>query len=179
MSEHTTSQITTSLDRTFIEPYSKRLLAVWNERDTTALPDLVTEDVEWIDPALAEPARAVDGVRRFMADRFYSFPDLHFDITGSFCVADDAPVVMVPWRMTGTHLGLLDPSGYSPTGRRMDVEGIDVYTFRGQKVAHYRAHYNQVEVARQLGWLPAQGSRGERLVTAVQRLQARIGARRA
>ena len=111
-----------------------------------------------------------------MTDCFRWFPDLHFDIMGSFCFADDAPVVMVPWRMRGTHR--FDPPGYAPTGLRFDVQGVDVYTFRGQKISHYRTHYNQVEIARQLGWLPAQGSRTERLVAAAQRLQARLRVRR-
>lgn len=167
-----------AIDRAFIEHYHTRLLTAWNEHDTKDLPELVTDDVVWIDPVLEEPARGVDGVRQFMTDCFRWFPDLHFDITGSFCFADDAPVVMVPWRMTGTHLGRFDPPGYAPSRLRFDVQGIDVYTFRGQKISHYRTHYNQVEIARQLGWLPTQGSRSERLAAAVQRLRARLGAAR-
>ena len=172
------AEVTAQLDRAFIERYAKRLLAVWNKHDTTDLPELLTEDVIWIDPALVEPAHGVEGVRRFMEDCFRSVPDLRFDVTGSSCFADDAPVVMVPWRMTGTHLGRTGPPGYAPTGRRMDIEGVDVYTFRGQRVARYRACYDNAALARQLGILPARGSRGERISVAVQRLQARLHARR-
>ena len=77
-----------AIHRHFSVAIDKRLLAVWNEHDTTALPELVTEDVLWIDPMLVEPARGVDGVRRFMEDCWASMPDLHFDITGPHCYAD-------------------------------------------------------------------------------------------
>ena len=166
------------LDREFAERFSGRLLAVWNERDTTDLPELVTEDVVWFDPMLVEPARGVDGVSRFMEDCWGSRPDLHFDITGPRCYADDAPVLMVPWKMTGTHIHSFDPPGFAPTGRRIDIDGIDVYRFRGQKVARYEAYYDDAAVARQLGLLPASGSRAERMVVAAQRAVARLRGRR-
>ncbi len=60
----------------------ERLLAVWNEHDTTDLAELVTEDVVWIDPILNEPARGINGVRQFMENSWRAMPDLHFDVTG-------------------------------------------------------------------------------------------------
>ena len=86
-----TRKIPSLLDRRFIDQFYERLLAVWNEHDTTDLPELVTDDVVWIDPMLVEPARGVAGVRRFMENCLHSMPDLHFDITGPRCFADDAP----------------------------------------------------------------------------------------
>ncbi len=162
------------LDRAWTERFSRQLLAVWNEHDTSHLAEFVTEDVVWIDPALDRPAHGVDGVRRFMEDCWRSIPDLHFVITGPKCFAEDAPILTVPWRMTGTHLGPIDPPGYAPTGRHIDVEGVDVYTFRGDRVAHYRACYDNAEVARQLGLLPARGSRTEKLLARAQRLTLRL-----
>jgi hypothetical protein len=101
-------------DRAFIHAFAERLLAVWNKHDTTDLPELVTEDVVWIDPMLVEPARGVEEVRRFMESSWRSMPDLNFDASSSLCFADDAPVVMAPWRMTGTHQGRFDPPGLCP-----------------------------------------------------------------
>ena len=162
------------LDRVLIEGCAARMLAVWNSHDATDLPDLVTADVVWIDPALAGPAHGVAGVGRFMEDSWRAVPDLRFEVTGSRCFADDAPVLMVPWRMTGTHLGPVDPPGCAPTGRRIDVEGVDVDTFRGERAAHHRACCDNLAVARQRGILPAPGSRGEHLLAAAQRARARL-----
>jgi hypothetical protein len=52
-----------------------------------------------------------------------------------------------------------------------------VYTFRAGKVAEYRAYYDNAEQGRQLGILPAIGSRGERAIVALQRLSARLRGR--
>jgi predicted ester cyclase len=163
---------TAQLDRA--ERWAARMLEVWNSHDTTDPPDLATADVVSIDPALAEPANGVATVRRFMEDSWRAVPDLRFEVTGSRCFADDAPVLMVPWRMTGTQLGPVDPPGYAPTGRRIEVEGVDVYAFRGERVADYRACYDNLAVARQLGLLPTPGSRGEHLLAAAQRAPARL-----
>lgn len=162
------------LDRAFVHAFAERLLAVWNKHDTADLPELVTEDVVWIDPMIVEPARGVEGVRRFMESCWRSMPDLNFDASSSLCFADDAPVVMAPWRMTGTHQGRFDPPGFAPTGRRISIEGIDAYTFQGPRVAHYRAYYDNAALARQLGLLPASGSRAERMTVAAQRIRARL-----
>jgi steroid delta-isomerase-like uncharacterized protein len=166
-----------SLDRAFVDEFYPPFLAVWNDHDTTHLDQFVTDDVVWIDPLLTEPARGVDAVRRFMEACWASMPDLHFEITGAHCLADDAPVLMVPWKMTGTHLASFDPPGFAPTGRRIDIDGIDVYTFRAGKVAEYRAYYDNAEQGRQLGILPATSSRGERAIVALQRLSARLRGR--
>lgn len=152
----------------------ERLLAVWNEHDTTDLAELVTEDVVWIDPSLNEPAHGIEGVRHFMENSWRAMPDLHFDRIGPPCYADEDQVLMVPWKMTGTHLGRLDPPGLAPTRRRIDVDGVDVYTFRGHKIACYVAYYDTYAVARQLGILPASGSRAEKIVVATQRLRAQL-----
>jgi len=171
-------KVPASLDRGFIEQFYEHMLAVWNKHDTTELADLVTDDVVWVDPMLVGPARGVEEVRRFMESCWRSMPDLHFDIIGPRCFADDAPVLMVPWKMTGTHLARFDPPGFAPTGRRIDVDGIDVYTFRGHKIAHYVAYYDNSAVARQLGLLPASGSSGEKIFVTMQRLRAQLRNRR-
>lgn len=164
----------TSLDRSFVDRFVDRMLAVWNAHDTTDLPNLVTDDLVWRDPALVEPARGIESVRRFLEQSFRAFPDLRFELTGSRCVADDTPVLMVPWRMTGTNDGPIDPPGYPATGRIIDVRGVDIYTFRDGRVAEYRACYDTADVSRQLGLLPARGSRAERMFVATRRLRSRL-----
>jgi hypothetical protein len=50
---------------------------------------------------------------------------------------------------------------------------------RDGRIAHYRAFYDVNGLARQLGIVPEAGSRGERGMVALQRLQARLARRRA
>jgi len=174
INEASSHEVPMQIDRGFFEQFAERLLAVWNEHDTTDLADLVTEDVVWIDPTLVEPARGVEGVRQFMENSWRAMPDLHFDVIGPRYFADDAPVAIIPWKMTGTYLNRFDPPGFAPTGRRCDVDGVDVYTFREHKVAHYVAYYDITLLMRQLGILPASGSREEKMFVAVQRLRTQL-----
>jgi hypothetical protein len=76
--------------------------------------------------------------------------------------------------MRGTMTGPLDPPGFAPTGRSMEVEGVDLWTMRDGRIARYRAFYDLNDLARQLAIAPPAGSRAERAMVRLQRMQAPI-----
>ena len=155
----------------FIERYS----AAWAGRDASAIDALVTEDIVWHDPALPQPARGVAEVRAFMEDSWRSFPDLRFsEPEPPFLVEQDDRVAWA-WRMQGTFSGApIDPPGFAPTNRVMDIRGIDEWLMRDGRIAHYRASYDMNELATQLGIVPERGTGGEKAMVALQRVQARF-----
>lgn len=159
--------------REFVERY----LAAWNGRDTDAMAQLITDDIVWVDPALPVPARGVLAVREFMRASVRAFPDLRFGEPDPPALAITGDVFLWGWYMEGTHRGPLDPPGFAPTGRAMRVDGFDQWTMRDGRIASYRAFYDMNDVARQLGIVPAPGSRAERGMVALQRLQARLSRR--
>jgi predicted ester cyclase len=106
-----------------------------------------------------------------------AFPDLRFGEPDPPALAVTGDVVLWAWYMEGTHRGPIDPPGFAPTGRRMRVDGVDQWTMRDGRIARYRAFYDMNDVARQLGIVPAPGSRAERGMVALQRLQARLSRR--
>jgi steroid delta-isomerase-like uncharacterized protein len=161
--------------RAFVERYA----AAWNSCDTGAMAQLITEDIVWADPALAEPARGIGEVQEFMRTSFRAFPDLHFGEPQPPALAVSGDVVLWRWYMEGTQRGPIDPPGFAATGRRMRVDGVDQWTMRDGRIALYRAFYDMNDVARQLGIVPAPGSAAERGMVALQRLQARLGRRSA
>jgi steroid delta-isomerase-like uncharacterized protein len=156
--------------RGFAEPY----LAAWNARDPEAVAARVAEDVVWVDPALPEAARGREAVAAFVASSRRAFPDLTFEEPGEPAISDDRLVAYAPWRMTGTNTGPIDPPGLAPTGRRIDIAGIDVWQFRGGLIWRYRAVYDFAEISRQLGLMPPRGGRAETLMVRAQRLRARL-----
>lgn len=159
--------------RGFVERYQ----AAWNGCDTLAIADLITEDIVWEDPALAEPARGIPAVQEFMRTSCRAFPDLSFGEPDPPALAVAGDVVLWSWFMEGTNRGAIDPPGFAPTGRTMRVDGVDRWTMRDGRIARYRAFYDMNDVARQLGIVPAPGSRAERGMVALQRLQARLAHR--
>jgi len=154
-----------------------RYRGAWNDCDIEAMAQLITEDIVWADPALPEPAHGVPAVQEFMRTSFRAFPDVRFGEPDPPALAVTGDVVLWAWYMEGTHHGAIDPPGFAPTGRTMRVEGVDQWTLRDGRIARYRAFYDMNDVARQLGIAPAPGSRAERGMVALQRLQARLARR--
>jgi hypothetical protein len=81
--------------------------------------------------------------------------------------------------MTGTMLGRLDGPGFAPTGARIDVQGVDDWTFRDDLMCRCTSYYDSLGLARQLGILPPAGSGAERALARLQGIQARWQRRRA
>jgi steroid delta-isomerase-like uncharacterized protein len=151
-----------------------RYVAAWNERDFGAMAELVTDDIVWTDPALPAPLRSAAEIQGFMRSCLRAFPDLRFgepDPPHLSVAGDD---VAWAWYMEGTMRGPMEPPGFAPTGRAMHVEGVDLWTLRDGRIARYRAYYDTMDLARQLGIMPPPGGRAEKATVALQRLQARL-----
>jgi steroid delta-isomerase-like uncharacterized protein len=160
-----------------INDFATRYLDAWNSRDAARIEPLLTDDIAWSDPALPEPARGVAAVQDFMRTSWRAFPDLRFEEPDPPHLSVAGDKVAWAWRMHGTMLGPLEPPGFAPTGRRMVVDGVDLWTIRGNRIAVYRAFWDLTDLSRQLGILPPPGSRAERATVALQRLQARFARR--
>lgn len=129
---------------------------VLNQRDAEALR------VYWADDLVEElptgTYRGPDEMARYFAEAFAALPDFHIEAEQ---IAGDGETVFVKWRMTGTFSGT-PWQGIEPTGDRIELNGIDCFTFREGKIAHNAAVFDQVSFGRQIGMLPAKDSLGER-----------------
>ena len=166
----TAASLSTDELTTFVASY----LDAWNSFDASRIAPLVTDDIVWRDPALPQPARSAAEIQAFMQASWVAFPDLRFSDSEPRHLSVDGDTVAWGWQMTGTMRGPLDPPGFAPTNRTMTVEGVDTWLMRDGRIARYRAYYDMNDVARQLGIAPEPGSRAEKGVAALQRLQARF-----
>jgi steroid delta-isomerase-like uncharacterized protein len=164
------------LDEGFAREFTERYAAAWNRYDADVIEPLVTEDIVWMDPALPEPARGVEEVKDFMRRSWEAFPDLRFS-GGAMWLDPENDSMTWAWRMEGTQRGPIEPPGFAPTGRRIDIDGIDVWDFEGERISRYRAYWDMALLAQQLGVMPPPGSRGERVGVMLQRAQARFARR--
>jgi len=158
----------------WLAEFGERYLAAWNAHDPKAVCACATDDVVWVDPALPEPARGHSGLAQFVRDSCMAFPDLSFSEPGAPAIAPDGLVAYVPWRMTGTNTGPIDPPGFAPTGRSVAIPGFDIWQFRGGRIWRYEAIYDFSLVAAQLGLTPPRGGFAEKALVRAQRLRARL-----
>jgi steroid delta-isomerase-like uncharacterized protein len=164
---------TSTIDAAFVRSFTRRWVTAWNAHDADALVSMCTEDVVWEDPALPEVAHGHAGVREFLGKVWTIFPDLAFELPEPPLLATEGPRAAQVWRLSGTFLGP-DPTGFAPTGKHVDQEGIDLYEFRDSLVARYRARYDVSESLRQMGLSPQRGGRAERTMAFLQRNAMRL-----
>lgn len=106
----------------------------------------------------AMPAGGKADIVAFFDELWAAVPDFAFEIL-DFVSEDDMAVVR--WRATGTFAGPGPLQGLESNGARLLLEGADVVRMRDGKVARNDAYTDSGALARQLGALPAEGSRAE------------------
>jgi hypothetical protein len=130
---------------------AEKLVQVWNDRDLDSFAALLHDDVEWYDPAMADPpARGRAAVRAFAEGVLKAFPDFRYEVQPPVCVAPDGSRCAVVWQISATHLGPLPPLGYSPTGRQAVINGVDVLDVQGGLVVRILTAFDPLPAAEQL-----------------------------
>ncbi len=79
----------------------------------------------------------------------------------------------VQWRMTGTHSGT-PWQGIVPTGRTVELDGIDHFVLRDGKVISNFVVFDQMQIARSVGMMPSDGSPADRAMKAAFNTKTRV-----
>jgi steroid delta-isomerase-like uncharacterized protein len=167
-----------------LSDYLERWETAWNTHDVDQLQALVTEDIVCEDPAMfGETAHGRSEFVAFVELFFRAFPDVHLEGTGALYAALEGTGLALPWRMTGTFTGELAfwgkrygsrPPTWAPTGRPIDIDGIDLYEFRDGLISRQKLIYDLYDFSQQIGLLPPR----DRKVPAVMLLGQRLVAYR-
>jgi hydroxyacylglutathione hydrolase len=115
-----------------------------------------------------------DGVRAFFGELFRAMPDFAFRVE-SVTAEDDR--VAVRWTASATFSGTASFLGIAPTGQPVALTGLDLLRVRDGQIVHNDAFTDGLGLARQLGMMPAQGSRADGAVLGAFNARTR-GARR-
>lgn len=106
-----------------------------------------------------------DEVLAWFRGLFDAVPDLHMEVEDVVVAGEPGRErVTVRWHITGTFSGA-PYVGIEPTGRPIDVRGMDLMYVEDGRVAANHIYYDQLSFARQIGMLPPEGSTGDRLMT--------------
>ncbi len=117
----------------------------------------------------------------WFGELFDAVPDLHMEVEDVAIAGQPGRErATVRWHITGTFSGA-PYVGIQPTGRPLDLRGMDLIDVENGRVAANNIYYDQLTFARQIGMLPPEGSLGDRLMTSafnlVTKTRTKVGRR--
>src|SRR3954447_10299089 len=139
-----------------------------NAQDLDAMRAVWAPDV--VERFPDKTCRGQEELSAYFAGLFAALPDFRMEIVNTI---EDGETVYARWRTTGTHTGGRF-NGIDPTGKVIAFEGMDEFTIRDGKVAANFVVFDQMEVGRQLGLLPPDGSPPDRALKAAFNAKTKI-----
>ena len=127
-------------------------IGFYNAGDVEGLVNLYTEDATRVTPFGTFEGRAA--IREALSRDKAAFPDR--TMTVDVCV-EQGDTIAAEWTVAGTHTGpLVMPDGTElpPTGKRIDLKGMELVQVRDGKAAVQHQYWDNMAVAGQLGVLP-------------------------
>ena len=161
---------TTTVDTAERERIQRDYLAAWNARDAERIASFFTEDAVYDDRGAAEVARGRAAIAAHAAKVHAAFGDLRFEMVRSAHAEDFSAG---HWTSQMTHTGTIE--GFAASGRVITSEGVDVATLDAEgRITHLVSFYDAAQILRDLGVLPARGSRAERALAKLASAPARL-----
>jgi steroid delta-isomerase-like uncharacterized protein len=138
------------------EAHARSYFEAIANRDTEAIAGHWREDgVDDIVPL--GPFRGTEEIVALFHELFAAVPDMEMTVTRVVAGETHAGV---EWRITGNFTG--GPfQGIDPTGRRLDVRGVDVLEIEDGQIVGNTAYYDGMTFARQIGLMPPENSSAE------------------
>ena len=146
---------------------AQQVLDAINAHDVDALRELWADGVERFPDATCEGR---DAIAAYFERLFAALPDVHMEVVQ---IAEDGEEVLARWRLTATHTGAAF-AGIERTGASIELDGMDHFTIRDGAVVSNFVVFDQMEVGRQLGLLPPDGSSADRALKAAFNAKTRI-----
>jgi len=134
------------------EALLERYVERYNARDLDACMDLYAEDAVQLMPDGLFEGREL--IRERLTRELAAFPDIEW---GLLSYVEQGDAFADEWVFVGTHTGpLLLPDGTElpPTGKRLEVKGMELCVVRDGKIVVDNLYYDNLGVAVQLGLVP-------------------------
>jgi predicted ester cyclase len=138
---------------------ARRTFDALNRGDPGALRDFVTDQT--LERFPDRTCRGADEIVAYFEEVLAAVSGWDMEVVA---IAEQGEDVFVQWRLTGTHTGPIQ--GIEPTGRPVEIDGMDHFVIRDGKIVSNFVVFDQMQYARQLGMMPPEGSSADRAVKA-------------
>jgi steroid delta-isomerase-like uncharacterized protein len=129
-----------------------RYVELYNAGDLDGVMELYAEDSSQLMPDGTFEGRSV--IRDRLAKELAAFSDLAHRVVS---YVEEGDAFADEWVFVGTHTGpvvLPDGTEVPPTGKRVEVQGMELVRIRHGKIVVDNLYYDNLAVAAQLGLLP-------------------------
>lgn len=116
----------------------------WNAGDTESVDEMVADG--YIDHSAGVTTEGREGLKELILEFRRGFPDMTEDLEDTIAEGDK---VVGRFRMRGTHTGPF--FGIAPTGRRVEMTGIDIYRVVDGRIVEMWYEEDAIGMMRQLG----------------------------
>ena len=113
--------------------------------------EILTDDV-----VVTAPGSSVQGIpalKEMLSEVGAAFP--HRDVIIETQIEEGDEVASV-FRLVMEHVG--EYQGLPPTGKTIDITGVDIFTFTGEKISEIQVYYNALSIMEQLGVIEGAGT---------------------
>jgi len=122
------------------ETYSQR---IWNDKDLTAIDDLVHPDC--IIHSLLGNFHGRAALKKIVQTWLKGFPDLHVK---NIAVIADKDLVAIHWEANGTHQG--EFKGVPASNKPISYAGVTIYRIRNGQIIEYWAYLDMQHLLKQI-----------------------------
>ncbi len=124
---------------------------IWNQGNLDLADEVIDPNFVDHDSAMPEEVSGIEGFKEFVAMYRSSFSDFHIEVEDQVAEGDK---VVTRWTGTGTHDG--DLGGITPTGKWVEITGVEIARISGGKVAEIWDNYDVMGMMQQIGALPSE-----------------------
>ncbi len=163
------------VDEGFLVGFFARWEKAWTSGDPTQVADHLTEDVIFQSPDVPTTLHGREDALGYLTMLFRAFSDQRLEVLDFYLTPDGMGVAdRVLWggTMTGP-FAPSDPPGYEPTGQWVEMTAFGGFRFRDDRVSWFQAVFDMLEIGRQIGAVPAEGTFADRMGVRMQHRLAR------
>jgi predicted ester cyclase len=161
-----------TVDEAFLADFFARWEQAWSSGDPTAVAELLTDDVIFQSSDVPGTLHGRPEALGYLNMLFRTFPDQRLEVLEFYRTADGLGAAdRVHWG--GTMLGPFEPPGYAPTGRWVEMTAFGGFRFREGRVSWFQAVFDMLDIGRQIGAVPPQGSMADRMGVRMQHRAAK------